>query len=68
MATISRVEIQLKQEKVENKIYQQQIKKHQDDLMAMDSDPNRGQATNKILAEKESTIQLLINMLKIPTT
>ena len=34
----------------------------------MDSETNRGQATKKILVEKESTIQLLKKKLKIPST
>ena len=34
----------------------------------MDSEPDRGQETNKILAEKENTIQLLKKKLKIPPT
>ena len=34
----------------------------------MDNDQDRGQATKKILAEKENSIQLLKKKLKIPTT
>ena len=34
----------------------------------MDSELERGQATNKILARKENTIQLLKKKLKIPAT
>ena len=54
----------MKQEKMENNTYQHQIKKLQGDLLAMDSDPGREQATKKILAEKESTIQLLKKKMK----
>ena len=67
-STVSMIEIQLNPEKVENKIHQQQIKKLQGDLLDMDSDPNREQATNKILDENEQTIQLLKKKLKIETT
>ena len=34
----------------------------------MESEVDKGQDTKKILDEKESTIQLLKNKLKIPTT
>ena len=34
----------------------------------MDSEPDKGQATNKIFVEKENMIQLLKNKLKIPST
>ena len=37
-------------------------------LLAMDSESDRGQATKKILVEKESIIQLLKKKLKIPST
>ena len=37
-------------------------------MLAMDSEVDKGQATQKILAEKENTIQLLKNKLKIPAT
>ena len=60
--TISILENQLKREKIENKTYQQQIKKLQGDLVVMDSELDRGQATKKILAEKENTIQLLMKI------
>ena len=65
---VFKIEIQLKQEKVENKIHQQQIKRIKGDLLTMDSEINRGKASNKILVEKENTIQLLRNKLKIPAT
>ena len=51
-ATVGRLENQLKQENIENKAYQQQIKKLQTDLIAIDSEPYKGQSTKKILAEK----------------
>ena len=53
---------------MENKTYQQKIKKLQGDLLAMDSEPYRVQATKKILTKKENIIQLLNKKLKIPTT
>ena len=65
---MARIENQLKQEKVENKVHQQQIKKLKGDLLAMDSEVYKGQETKNILAEKESTIQLLKKKLKIPST
>ena len=46
------LENQLKLEKVVNKTYQQQIKKLQGDLLAMDSELDRGNTTKKILAKK----------------
>ena len=54
-ATVGRLENQLKQEKIENKNYQHQIKKLYGDLLIMDSEPARGQSTKKILAEKKKT-------------
>ena len=62
--TVSRLENQLKQEKIENKTYQRQIKKLQGGLLTMDSEPERGQDTKNILGEKENTIQLLNKKLK----
>ena len=53
---MSRVENQLSQEKVENKVHQQQIKQLQGDLLDMDGEVEKGQATKKIMAEKENTI------------
>ena len=67
-STMSRIEVQLKQEKVENKIHQQQIKKLQGDLLPMDNEQYRGRDTMKILVEKENIIQLLKKKLKIPAT
>ena len=52
----SKIEGQLKQEKVEKKMHQQQIKKLQGDLLDMDSEVDKGHATKNILVEKESTI------------
>ena len=66
--TISRLENQLKKDKIENKTYHQQIKKLQGDLLAMDSDLDRGKATKNILVDKENIIQLLKKKLKIPAT
>ena len=54
----------MKQEKVENKTYQQQIKKLQGDVLDMDSEQYRGQDTMKILVEKENIIQLLKKEIK----
>ena len=49
---VSKLENRLKQENIENKTYRQQIKKLQGDIIAMDSEPDRGKATKKILVEK----------------
>ena len=46
-ATVGKLENQLKQEKIENKIYQQHIKKLQEYVVAMDNELDRGQATKK---------------------
>ena len=67
-STVSRIEIQLEKDKVENKIHQQQIKKLQGYLLAMDSEVDKGQATMKILAENKSSIQLLKKKMKISAT
>ena len=49
-------------------MHQQQIKKLQRYLLTMDSEVDEGKVTQKILAEKETTIQLLKKILKIPVT
>ena len=67
-STVSRLESQLKQEKVENKTYQQHIKNLQGDLLSMDSERDKGKNTNKILDEKENTIYLWKKKLKILAT
>ena len=51
-STISRLKNQLKQEKNENKTYKKWIRMLQGDLLVMDSEPDRGKATKKILAKK----------------
>ena len=53
---------------MENKAHQTQIKKLQIDLLAADSQVDKGSATHKLLNEKERTIQLLKKKLKIPST
>ena len=55
-STVSSLESQLKQEKVENKTYKKHIKKLQGDLLSMDSERDKGKNTNKILDETENTI------------
>ena len=64
-STMSKIENQQRQEKVENKVHQEQLKKLQGDLLTMDSEVDKGEVTQKILAEKESIIQLLKKKLKI---
>ena len=53
---------------MENRSHQTQIKKLQTDLLAADSYAYKGSATQKLLNEKENTIQLLKKKLKIPST
>ena len=67
-STKSKIENQLRQEKVENKAYQQQNKKIRGDQLAADSEENKGEENKKFLNEKENTIQLLKKEMKIPTT
>ena len=64
----SKVDNQLSQERVENKAPQQQIKNIQGELLTIDNEADKGEATQKLLNEKESTIQLLKNKLKILAT
>ena len=63
-----RVEDLLRKEKVENKSYQTQIKKLQVELLVVDSQADKGAATQKLLNEKENVIQLLKKKLNIPST
>ena len=66
---MTKIENQLRQaERVENKAHEQQIKKIQGDLLATNSETNKGEATHKMVAEKENTFQLLKKKLKIPAT
>ena len=51
-STKSKIENQLRQEKVENKAYQHQIKNLQGDLLTADSEANKGEETQKFLNEK----------------
>ena len=67
-STRAKIENQLRKEKVENKVHQLQIKKFQGDFLAIENEANKGEVTQKILAEKENTFQLLKKNLKIPAT
>ena len=58
----------MRQERVENKGHQQQIKKLQGDLLVVDNEADKGETIHKLLNEKENTIQLLKTKLKIPAT
>ena len=64
----SRVENQLRQEKVENRAHLAQIKKLQTYLLLAKNQANKGDGTKILLKEKEDTIQLLKKKLKIPAT
>ena len=67
-STQTKIENWIGKEKVENKVHQQHIKKLQGNLLAIDNEANKGEFTQKILAEKENTIQLIKKKFKIPTT
>ena len=58
----------MRQERVKNKAHPQQIKKLQGYLLTVGSEENKGEATHKLLNEKENTIQLLKKKLKSPAT
>ena len=66
--TKSKIENQLRQEKVENKYHQAQIKKLQTDLLTVEGQDDKGEGIQKLLNEKENAIQLLKKKLKIPAT
>ena len=66
--TKSKIENQLRQEKVENRAHQAQIKKLQEDIIAARGQVDKGQGMKKLSDEKENAIQLLKNKLKIPST
>ena len=65
---VDKMEVQLKHEKVENKVNLIQINKLQGDIISLGTEPNNVQATNKLLEEKENTIQVLKKKLKVPNT
>ena len=67
-STKNKIQNQLRHERVENKAYQRQIKNLQGDLLAIDNEANKGEVTQKIVADKENTIQPLKKKLKIPAT
>ena len=53
---------------MENKSHQAQIKKLQTDLLAIESQADKGLGIYKLLNEKDNFIQLLKKKLKIPST
>ena len=67
-STKTKVENKLTHERVENKSQQKNIKKIQGYLLTTESETNKGQASQKLLVDKESTIQLWKKKLKIPAT
>ena len=67
-STKIKIENHLGWKKVENKAHQQQIKKLQADLLVIDSQADKGVATQKLLNEKENTIQMLKKKVKISST
>ena len=64
----SRIENQLREEKVENKSHQEQIKKLRTDVQATESQGDKGAGIHKLLNEKENAIQQLKKKLNIPST
>ena len=52
----SKIENQIKKEKLENKAHQQHIKKLQTYLLAANNQADKGAAKHKLLNEKENTI------------
>ena len=64
----SKIENQLRKEKVENGSHQAQIKKLPIDFSATERKPDKGSGTQKLLNEKENTIPLLKKKVKIPST
>ena len=67
-SVIDKLENQLGHEKVENKAHLVQIKKLQIDLITSGVEPANVQATQKLLEEKEKTIQVIKKKLKVPST
>ena len=65
-ALVDKMEVQLKHEKVENKANLIQIKKLQENIISLGSEPGNAQATKKLLEEEDNTIQVLKKKLKIP--
>ena len=66
--TNSKVGNGLRQERVENKSHQQQIKNIQGDLLTIDNEVDKWELTHNILYEKKNIIQFLKNKLKILAT
>ena len=58
----------LRKERVENKALRIKINKLQDDLLKCEGQSDQGEATQKLLDEKEKEVQILKNKLKIPYT
>ena len=63
---VDKMEVQLKHERVENKANLIQIKNLQGDVASLGSKQGNVQATKKLLEEKDNTIQVLKQKLKIP--
>ena len=63
---VDKMEVQLNHEKVENKANLIQIKKLQGDVISLGTEPSNMQAAKKLLEEKDNTIQVLKNNLKVP--
>ena len=63
-----KIENQLRQEKVENISHQAHIKNLQTDLLAAESQVDKGSGIKQLLNEKENAIQLLNKKLNIPST
>ena len=62
---VERLEGQLRRQKVENKANQTQIKRLQENIVALREDHVKVKVTKKLLDEKENTIQMLKKKLKV---
>ena len=63
-----KIENQLRQEKVENKAHQTQIKKLQTKVLAVGGQYDKGVGIQRLLDEKEKEIELLKKNILIPST
>ena len=65
---IVQLEGKLKKERAVNRGWKAKIKKLEDDIITVGEDPKNIHPVNKILDDKEKTIQALKKKLKIPGT
>ena len=65
---VDKLEVQLKHEKVENKVNSIQIKKLQEDVISSRDEQGNAQAIRILLEENNNAIQVLKKKLKIPNS